>query len=288
VHRQSASADKGLTPRDIKHGRIDTALGAGLGAAFGCGALIVGAALFTHNGSTIQGLAGAGFPGALELVSGKAVATLFALGLVEAGAVAVLTISASTAYAAAECVGVAHSFNASPRQAVLFHGANVATALLAAGVILIPGAPLLAIALKANVLATVLLPVALIFMLMLANDRELMGEWTNRRSTNALGVIVIAFVAICGATYGIDSFLPGTRRPPGPAARPDAPLRTSSLRPSFYAPRGACCVDACSPGGSTISSSGSASSSCPDIACSAVKITFCCSAMRLSTMRVSS
>ncbi len=286
--QQSASADKGLTPRDIKHGRIDTALGAGLGAAFGCGALIVGAALFTHNGSTIQGLAGAGFPGALELVSGKAVATLFALGLVEAGAVAVLTISASTAYAAAECVGVAHSFNASPRQAVLFHGANVATALLAAGVILIPGAPLLAIALNANVLATVLLPVALIFMLMLANDRELMGEWTNRRSTNALGVIVIAFVAICGATYGIDSFLPGTRRPPGPAARPDAPLRTSSLRPSFYAPRGACCVDACSPGGSTISSSGSASSSCPDIACSAVKITFCCSAMRLSTMRVSS
>jgi len=41
--QQSASADKGLTPRDIKHGRIDTALGAALGAAFGCGALIVGA-----------------------------------------------------------------------------------------------------------------------------------------------------------------------------------------------------------------------------------------------------
>ncbi len=213
--QQSASADKGLTPRDIKHGRIDTALGAALGAAFGCGALIVGAALFTHSGSTIQGLAGAGFPGALEVVSGKAVATLFALGLVEAGAVAVLTISASTAYAAAECVGVAHSFNTSPRQAVLFHAANVATALLAAGVILIPGAPLLAIALNANVLATVLLPVALIFMVMLANDRELMGDWANKRSTNVLGVTVIAFVAICGATYGIDSFLLAVHLLPG-------------------------------------------------------------------------
>lgn len=110
---------------------------------------------------------------------------------------------------------MAHSFNTSPRQAVLFHAANVATALLAAGVILIPGAPLLAIALNANVLATVLLPVALIFMVMLANDRELMGDWANKRSTNVLGVTVIAFVAICGATYGIDSFLLAVHLLPG-------------------------------------------------------------------------
>ena len=46
--------------------------------------------------------------------------------------------------------------------------------------ILIPGAPLLSIAANANVLATVLLPVSLVFMLMLANDRQLMGPWVNR------------------------------------------------------------------------------------------------------------
>jgi Mn2+/Fe2+ NRAMP family transporter len=206
--QQSASADKGMTPKDVNHGRYDTAAGAVMAAIFGVGALIAGAALLTHGGSSIQGFApNAGFPQALEHVAGGAVGTVFALGLVEAGAVAILTISASTAYAAGECIGVSHSFNSSPRNAGVFYAANVGIALLAAIVILIPGAPLLSIVLNANVLATVLLPVSLVLMVMLANDRGLMGAWTNKRSTNVIGVVVIAFVGLCGAAYGIDSFL---------------------------------------------------------------------------------
>jgi Mn2+/Fe2+ NRAMP family transporter len=205
--QQSASADKGMTPRDVKHGRYDTAAGAVLAAIFGVGALLAGAALLTHSGSGIQGFAGAGFPEALGHVAGGATGAVFALGLVEAGAVAILTISASTAYAAGECVGVSHSFNGSPRKISVFYAANIGVALLAAVVILIPGAPLLSIALNANVLATVLLPVSLIFMVMLANDKGLMGPWANKRSTNAIGIMVIAFVGLCGAAYGIDSFL---------------------------------------------------------------------------------
>jgi Mn2+/Fe2+ NRAMP family transporter len=205
--QQSASADKGMTPDDVTHGRYDTAIGAVLAAIFGIGALVAGAALLTHNGAGIQGFAGAGFPRALAHVAGGAAGTVFALGLVEAGAVAILTISASTAYAAGECVGASHSFNSSPRDAAFFYAANVGVALLAAAVILIPGAPLLSIALNANVLATVLLPVSLVFMVMLANDKGLMGSWVNRRSTNLIGIAVIAFVGLCGAAYGIDSFL---------------------------------------------------------------------------------
>jgi Mn2+/Fe2+ NRAMP family transporter len=205
--QQSASADKGLTPGDVRHGQYDTIVGAVLAALFGCGALIVGAALFGHGGASIQGLAGAGFPGALKLVSGNAVATVFALGLIEAGAVAILTISASTGYAVGECIGVAHSFNNSTRKATVFYGANVGAALIAAVIILIPGAPLLAIALNANVLATVLLPVALVFLIMLANDRELMGRWANGAATNWIAVAIVAFITVCGAAYGIDSFL---------------------------------------------------------------------------------
>jgi Mn2+/Fe2+ NRAMP family transporter len=208
--QQGASADKGMTPRDITHGRYDTAVGAALAAIFGVGALLAGAALLTHNGAGIQGFAGAGFPNALRRVAGSAAGTVFALGLIEAGAVAILTISASTAYAAAECVGVAHSFNTSPREAALFYAANFGIALVAAVVILIPGAPLLSIALNANVLATVLLPVSLVFMVMLANDKGLMGHWVNKRSTNVIGISVIAFVGLCGAAYGIDSFLQTT------------------------------------------------------------------------------
>jgi Mn2+/Fe2+ NRAMP family transporter len=205
--QQSASADKGMTPADVRHGRYDTAAGAIFAAIFGIGALIAGAALLTHHGSGIQGFAGAGFPEALRHVAGGAAGTVFALGLVEAGAVAILTISASTAYAAGECVGASHSFNSSPRNAAVFYAANVGVALLAAVVILIPGAPLLSIALNANVLATVLLPVSLVLMVMLANDRGLMGPWVNKRSTNTIGIAVITFVGLCGAAYGIDSFL---------------------------------------------------------------------------------
>ncbi len=203
----SASADKGLTPGDLRHGRFDTIAGGAVAAVFGCGALIAGAALFGHGGSTIQGLSGAGFPGALKLVSGNAVATIFALGLIEAGAVAILTISASTGYAVGECLGVAHSFNNSARKALLFYGANIGAALIAAAIILIPGAPLLSIALNANVLATVLLPVALVFLIMLANDRELMGKWANKRATNVVGLAIVAFISVCGIAYAIDSFL---------------------------------------------------------------------------------
>jgi Mn2+/Fe2+ NRAMP family transporter len=205
--QQSASADKGLTPADLRHGRWDTVGGAMIAAVFGCGALIAGAALFGHGGSHIQGLAGAGFPAALGRVSGPTVATVFALGLTEAGAVAILTISASTGYAVGECVGAPHSFNGTWRSSLLFWLANMGAAAVAGAVILIPGVPLLSIALNANVLGTVLLPVALVLMMMLASDRELMGPWANGRRLNLVAGAIVVFIALCGSAYAIDSFL---------------------------------------------------------------------------------
>ncbi len=205
--QQGASADKGMTKDDIRHGRYDTIAGAALAALFGMGALIVGAVLFGHTGAHFQGLSGAGFPGALRRLAGSGVAGVFALGLIEAGAVAVLTISASTGYAVGECIGTPHSFNSSGRASSVFYASNVGAAAIAAAIILIPGAPLLSIALNANVLATVLLPVALVFMVMLASDRTLMGPWANRRSTNWVAAAIVAFVSLSGAAYAIDSFL---------------------------------------------------------------------------------
>jgi Mn2+/Fe2+ NRAMP family transporter len=208
--QQSASADKGLTPEDVKHGRYDTIVGGVLAAIFGCGAMIAGAALVNRGGANINGLAGAGFPGALGQTFGHGMGTIFALGLIEAGAVAILTISASTGYAAGECIGAPHSMNYSARSAAIFYGANVGAAAIAAAIILIPGAPLLSIALNANVLATVLLPVALVFMIMLANDRQLMGRFTNGRVHNWIVGAIVAFVTLCGTAYAIDSFLRAT------------------------------------------------------------------------------
>jgi Mn2+/Fe2+ NRAMP family transporter len=121
--------------------------------------------------------------------------------------VAILTISASTGYAIGECMGRGSSFNRTFREAAPFYSVNVIVAVIAAAVILIPGVPLLSIALNANVLATVLLPFTLVFVLMLANDRQLMGRWVNGVRSNVLALAIVALVSVCGAAYGIDSFL---------------------------------------------------------------------------------
>jgi Mn2+/Fe2+ NRAMP family transporter len=63
------------------------------------------------------------------------------------------------------------------------------------------------VALNANVLATVLLPVTLVFLILLANDRELMGDEVNRRATNWLAVVIAVFISLAGGAYGVESFL---------------------------------------------------------------------------------
>ena len=205
--QQSAVVDKGMTPKDIPQGRLDTALGGAVAAVAGCATLVAASVLFTHHidSSHLQG--GAGFAQALDLVAGHPVAAVFSLGLIEAGALATLTISASTAYAFGEAVSGAHSFNRGVREAPLFYGLNVGVALIAAAVVLIPGAPLLAITLNANLLATVLMPAALVFLILLANDRSLMGTRTNSKLINVVAIAVAVFVALAGSAYAVVAFL---------------------------------------------------------------------------------
>jgi len=206
--QQSASADKGLTPRDIPHGRLDTLIGTVLAAVAGCATLAAAAPLFTHHVDMSQNLGGTGFPQALLPLIGRPAAVLFALGLIEAGAVAMLTISASTAYAVSEVAGgVGHSFNQSVREAPVFHLANIGVAALAGLIVLIPGTPLLAISLNANLLATVLMPPALVFLLILANDREIMGSNVNSRLTNIFGLLITTLVTAAGSSCAILAFL---------------------------------------------------------------------------------
>jgi len=206
--QQSASVDKGLTPRDIPQGRLDTMIGTVLAALAGCAALVAAAPLFVHHvdTGTLQG--GAGYAEALQPLIGSLGSSLFALGLVEAGAVAMLTISASTAYAVGEVLGgSAHSFNRTIRQAPLFYAANIGMAVFAGIIVLIPGMPLLAITLNANLLATILMPAALVFLLILANDREIMGARVNSPLTNIFGAFIALFVTLAGSSYAIVAFI---------------------------------------------------------------------------------
>lgn len=135
-------------------------------------------------------------------------ATLFALGIIEAGLVAAATISTSSSYALAETLSQRHSLNLDFSQRRLFCGAAIVSTLVASGIVLIPGAPLLAMTLTVNVIATLLMAPALLFLLLLVNDREIMSDLANTWRTNLAGATIIVAISLIGALYGLITVSP--------------------------------------------------------------------------------
>src|SRR5208282_4810071 len=159
--QQSAVVDKGLTTADIRHGRIDTAIGAVLAAVAAIATVLATAPLFAHHVDA-SNLEGAAFAQALVPYVGNVGATLFAIGIFEAGLVAAITISSSSAYAFGEVMGRPHSLNNSFREGWPFYAVLLAAAAIAAALVLIPNAPLVYIVLVVNVIATLSMPPAIV------------------------------------------------------------------------------------------------------------------------------
>ena len=201
--QQSAVVDKGLTRADLMQGRIDTALGAMLAALVAVAAIVATAPLFANHIDVSTFSGGADFATALRPYIGSVGATLIALGMIEAGLVAAMTISTSSAYAVGEVLRVEHSLNLDFSQAGKFYSAALASTVVAAAIVLIPNAPLLAITLTVNVIATLLMAPALVLLLILANDRDVMGSLRNTVRQNLFAGIVTVAIAVIGAVYGV-------------------------------------------------------------------------------------
>ncbi|HYP63488.1 MAG TPA: divalent metal cation transporter [Acidocella sp.] len=201
--QQSAVVDKGLTPADVTQARLDTALGALLAAIAAIAALIAAAPLYHAHIDVTALSSGADFATALKPYLGHAGAAMFALGMTEAGLVAAMTISTSSSYALAETLSVGRSLNLDFASGRWFYGAAILSTLVAAAVVLIPGAPLLAMILAVNVIATLLMAPALLFLLLLVNDREIMGNLANGWAANLAGGAIILGIAVAGAIYGL-------------------------------------------------------------------------------------
>ena len=135
-------------------------------------------------------------------------AALFALGMFEAGMVAAVTISTSSAYAFGEVAHRPHSLNLPFRQGKSFYLVLILEAAAAAALVLIPGIPLVYIVLVVNVIAVLAMPPALLFLYMLVNDREIMGDLVSPLWANllALGVVVILIAA--GLLFGVSVIAP--------------------------------------------------------------------------------
>ena len=205
--QQSAVVDKGMQPRDISAGRLDTILGALLAATFAIAAILATAPLFKH-GISAADFQSAQFAQAIEPWIGHVGASLFALGIFEAGIVAAIAISTSSAYAFGEVLGTAHSLNRPIREAWPFYLFLLGSACAAAALVLIPHAPLEFIILTVNVIAVLAMPPALAFLLLLVNDRDLMGEHANGFWGNFAGVTVTVLLVCAGLGFGLFTIFP--------------------------------------------------------------------------------
>jgi Mn2+/Fe2+ NRAMP family transporter len=204
--QQSATVDKGMTTKDIRFGRIDTLVGAGLAAAAAVGAILATAPLFGHISA--ENFQAAQFAQALQPFIGHIGASLFALGMVEAGIVASITISTSSAYAFGEVAQRPHSLNLPVKEGKSFYAVLGLCAAAAAGIVLIPELPLVFVVLVVNVVAVLAMPPALVFLYLLVNDKEIMEGVKSPAWMNALAAAVVVLLTSAGVLYGISVVAP--------------------------------------------------------------------------------
>jgi Mn2+/Fe2+ NRAMP family transporter len=205
--QQSATVDKGLTTKDIRFGRIDTVLGAALAAVAAVATILATSVLFTHHMST-ENYQAAQFAEALQPLIGHVGAALFALGIIEAGMVACVTISASSAYAFGEVARRPHSLNLPIGQGRAFYSVLFLCAAVAAAIVLIPGLPLVYVVLFVNVIAVLAMPPALVFLFLLVNDREIMGDLVSPAWANVLATAVVVILTGAGILFGVSVIAP--------------------------------------------------------------------------------
>ncbi len=205
--QQGATTDKGMQPRDVSFGRWDTSIGTMLAAMFGIAVVLATVPLYSHGIST-ENYKGAQFAQALQPYVGRLGSSLFALGLVEAGLVAAISISTSSGYAFGEVMHQAHSLNRGIKEAWPFYLTLLGSAVAAGAIVLIPHAPLEFIVLIVNVIAVLAMPPALLFLLLLVNDREVMGDSVNGLWLNIAGITVTVLLIIAGLGYGVTTVFP--------------------------------------------------------------------------------
>jgi NRAMP (natural resistance-associated macrophage protein)-like metal ion transporter len=196
---QSFVVDKRVKPDDLRYERIDVAVGAVLTVVIGLFVIVACAATLHVAGIEVETARDAAR--GLEPLAGHAAATLFGLGFLGAALLAAAIVPLSTAYSISETLGRKADIDDSFTDARSFYLSFAGVTLVAAAIVLIPGAPLIQILFLTQALNAVLLLVMLPFLRRLGADRELMGEhalgrvgkWTTGL---ALGLIAVSVVAL--------------------------------------------------------------------------------------------
>jgi NRAMP (natural resistance-associated macrophage protein)-like metal ion transporter len=190
--QQSNIIDKRITPRWINYERLDTWFGA-IVVVLGAGALMcVSAFAFGHTGYFGRFTDAGGTATALKHTIGSLGGAFFALVLLNASLIGAGALTLSTSYAFGDILGTKSSLHRSFRDAKGFYALFALVVVGAAAIVLIPGAPLGVITEGVQALAGVLLPSASMFLLLLCNDRAVLGPWVNRLWVNVLATVIVS------------------------------------------------------------------------------------------------
>ncbi len=222
--QQSYVIDKRITPRFIRYEKADLWIGIVV-VILGAGAIMgfTAAAFAGHAGEFTNA---ADLAAGLQAHAGRVAGVLFAVALLDASIIGAFAVSLSTAYAIGDVFGLKHSLHRGVKGAKGFYAIYGGLVLAAAAVVLIPGSPLGLLTEGVQALAGVLLPSAAVYLLLLCNDREVLGPWVNGRRTNLFtGSVVTVLVALSRHPDRVGA-RPGPVRP----ADPDDPGRLHRRR----------------------------------------------------------
>jgi len=199
---QAAIVEKGVREKQYAASRIDVISGALVTDIIAFFIVVACAAtIYVHNvhlpaASQIQVNDVGDVAVALKPLAGRFASLLFAIGLLNAALFTASILPLSTAYYVCEAFGFERGIDRRFADAKVFYGLYLAFIVIGAGVVIIPNAPLLAIIFYSQVLNGVLLPVVLVLMLLLINNKTLMGSWTNGLGFNIIAWTTVAIVSI--------------------------------------------------------------------------------------------
>ncbi len=201
--QQSSVVDKGLQEKDIIWEKMDTLVGSVFTVVIAIFIVILAATLL--KGINIQSAAQAA---QIMMKSNGYVGTFMAIGLFDAGFLGAICISLASSWAFGEVFGWAHSLNQKVREAPWFYTAYFFTLITASLVVLIPNAPFVLITLFVQVIAVTLLPAALVFLILLLNNEEIMGEYKNSLWQNIVNITIVVCIIILSTLYGVGTLFP--------------------------------------------------------------------------------
>jgi Mn2+/Fe2+ NRAMP family transporter len=207
-YQQAAIVDKGLKPADYAYERLDVIVGSVFAIFVASFIVIACSATLFANGVRIETAKDAAL--ALRPLAGPYASTLFALGLLNAGVFSAAILPLSTAYLVCEAFGWEMGVSRDLKQAPVFFGVYTTLIVLGAGIILLPIKSLVQAMLASQTLNGVLLPIILVVMLRLINDKRLMGKFVNGRVFNIIAWTMVVVLIILTVVLVITSVFPGS------------------------------------------------------------------------------